>query len=103
MDSSPRKIILPVIVVSQFFCTSLWFAGNAVLGDIIQTFQLDPGFLANLTSSVQFGFISGTFVFAVLTIADRFSPSRVFFVSAIMAALCNLGITCPPQARNQRH
>ena len=93
MDSSPRKIILPVIVVSQFFCTSLWFAGNAVLGDIIQTFQLDPGFLANLTSSVQFGFISGTFVFAVLTIADRFSPSRVFFVSAIMAALCNLGIT----------
>jgi MFS family permease len=93
MDSSPRKIILPVIVVSQFFCTSLWFAGNAVLGDIIQTFQLDSGFLANLTSSVQFGFISGTFVFAVLTIADRFSPSRVFFVSAIMAALCNLGIT----------
>jgi MFS family permease len=93
MDSSPRKIILPVIVVSQFFCTSLWFAGNAVLGDIIHTFQLDPGFLANLTSSVQFGFISGTFVFAVLTIADRFSPSRVFFVSAILAALCNLGIT----------
>src|SRR5688572_8700910 len=96
MDSSPRKIILPIIVVSQFFCTSLWFAGNAILGDIIQTFQLEPGFLANLTSSVQFGFISGTFVFAVLTIADRFSPSRVFFISAIMAALCNLGITCLP-------
>ena len=93
MDSSPRKIILPVIVVSQFFCTSLWFAGNAVLGDIIQTFQLDSGFLANLTSSVQFGFISGTFVFAVLTISDRFSPSQVFFVCSILAALCNLGIT----------
>ncbi|HEX6892105.1 MAG TPA: MFS transporter, partial [Chryseolinea sp.] len=42
---------------------------------------------------VQFGFISGTFVFAVLTIADRFSPSRVFFVSSILAALCNMGIT----------
>ncbi|HMG92698.1 MAG TPA: MFS transporter [Chryseolinea sp.] len=93
MDNSPRKIILPVIVVSQFLCTSLWFAGNAILGDIIKTFQLEESFLANLTSSVQFGFISGTFVFAVLTIADRFSPSRVFFVSSILAALCNLGIT----------
>jgi MFS family permease len=93
MDSSPRKIILPVIVVSQFLCTSLWFAGNAILGDIIKTFQLDESFLANLTSSVQFGFISGTFVFAVLTIADRFSPSRVFFVSSILAALCNVAIT----------
>jgi MFS family permease len=92
MDSSPRKIILPVIVVSQFLCTSLWFAGNAILGDIINTFQLDERFLADLTSSVQFGFISGTFLFAVLTIADRFSPSRVFFVSSILAALCNLAI-----------
>jgi MFS family permease len=93
MDSSPRKIILPVIVISQFFCTSLWFAGNAILGNIIATFGLDPGILGNLTSSVQFGFISGTFVFAVLTIADRFSPSRVFFFSSIIAAVCNVGIT----------
>jgi len=93
MDSSPRKIILPVIVVSQFFCTSLWFAGNAILGDIIETFNLKAGFLANLTSSVQFGFIAGTFVFAVLAVADRFSPSKVFFISSVFAAICNLGMT----------
>ena len=95
MDSSPRKIILPTIVLSQFFCTSLWFAGNAILRDIIEAFNLEPGFLANLTSSVQFGFIAGTFVFAILTIADRFSPSNVFFVSSILAAISNLGITIP--------
>lgn len=45
--------------------------------------------MAHLTSAVQFGFILGTLVFAVLTIADRFSPSKVFFVCAITAALCN--------------
>jgi MFS family permease len=93
MDPSPKKIILPTIVLSQFFCTSLWFAGNAILKDIIETFNLEPGFLANLTSSVQFGFIAGTFVFALLTIADRFSPSKVFFISSILAAVCNLGMT----------
>jgi MFS family permease len=84
--------VLPVIVVSQFFCTSLWFAGNAVMPDIARTFNLDPRFVANLTSAVQFGFITGTFFYALLAIADRFSPSAVFFISALSAAVFNLGI-----------
>ena len=84
--------ILPVIVVSQFLCTSLWFAGNAVLADIIKTLGLDPGFLANLTSSVQLGFIAGTLVFALFSIADRFSPSKVFFACSVIAAVFNLVI-----------
>ncbi len=81
--------VLLVIVVSQFLCTSLWFAGNAVLPDLITSHVVAPGLLAHLTSAVQFGFISGTFLFALLAIADRFSPSRVFFVSAMVAAACN--------------
>ena len=86
------KRILPIIVLAQFFCTSLWFAGNAILPDIIRTFHLEPGFLAHLTSAVQFGFITGTLIFAVFTISDRFSPSQVFFVCSILAGLFNLGI-----------
>jgi len=84
------KRILPVIVISQFFCTSLWFAGNAVVGDIVQQFHLSPNYMALLASVVQLGFIAGTLVFAVLSIADRFPPSRVFFVCAIIAAAINL-------------
>lgn len=87
------KRILPTIVISQFFCTSLWFAGNAILHDIIKNFDLAPNFLANLTSAVQFGFISGTLVFALLTISDRFSPSLVFFFCSIIAAVFNLGVS----------
>ena len=87
------KKILPIIVLSQFLCTSLWFAGNAILPDIIVTFHLHPNFLAHLTSAVQVGFITGTLVFAVLAISDRFSPSLVFFVSSVIAAIFNLAIT----------
>ena len=87
---STNKILL-IIVVSQFCCTSLWFSGNAIITDLADAFQLADGALGHLTSAVQFGFIIGTLVFAVLTIADRFSPSKVFFISAITAALCNLG------------
>ena len=48
--------------------------------------------LGHITSAVQFGFIIGTLVFAFLTLADRFSPSKVFFVSAMAGSLSNLGV-----------
>ncbi|MCC2546517.1 MFS transporter [Hymenobacter sp. BT175] len=86
---------LPTIVGAQFLCTSLWFAGNAIAPELAARFQLPPGFVAALTSAVQLGFISGTLVFALLAVADRFSPSRVFFSSALLAALCNLGSMLP--------
>ncbi|MFD2285674.1 nitrate/nitrite transporter [Pedobacter petrophilus] len=79
-------------MISQFLCTSLWFAGNAVLPDIIKNFPLEMNLLANLTSMVQFGFISGTLVFAVFSISDIFPPSKVFFICGITAALFNLAI-----------
>jgi len=87
-----KKIIgiLPVIVISQFCCTSLWFASNGVMTDLISNFNLNTSALGHLTSAVQFGFISGTLLFAILTIADRFSPSKVFFVSALLGAVFNL-------------
>jgi MFS family permease len=53
-----------------------------------------PGnYLGHLTSAVQLGFISGTLVFAILTIADKFSPSWVFLISAIIASAFNMAIS----------
>lgn len=89
---NPSKITLPIIVVSQFCCTSLWFAGNGVMGDLVTTFGLSESAVGHLTSGVQFGFIVGTLVFAILSIADRFSPSKVFFWCAVLGALVNLGV-----------
>jgi len=87
-----KKYILPIIVFSQFCCTSLWFATNGIIEDLVNNFTLNHSALGHLSSAVQFGFIIGTFFFALLTITDRFSPSKVFFASAIIAALFNLGI-----------
>ncbi|MEP5610960.1 MAG: MFS transporter [Cyclobacteriaceae bacterium] len=82
--------ILTLIVLSQFMCTSLWFAGNAIMPDLIVNLGLKDNDLGHLTSTVQFGFIVGTLFFAFFTIADRFNPSKVFFVSAVLGALFNL-------------
>jgi MFS family permease len=89
------KRILPTIVIAQFFCTSLWFAGNAVMGDLALQFNLSVYYLAYLTNSVQAGFILGTLIFAVLSIADRFSPVKVFFICAFIAASVNFPIALP--------
>jgi MFS family permease len=86
-----RKV-LPIIVIAQFFCTSLWFAGNAIISDMARELNLDQHFLAHLTSIIQFGFIIGTMVFAIFTISDRYSPSIVFFWSAILGGLFNIGL-----------
>src|SRR5688500_16345416 len=86
------KKVLVAIVLVQACCTSVWFASNAVLSDLVQSLQLQASFLAHVTSAVQAGFITGTLVYAVLSIADRFSPSKVFFVSAVLAAIFNLAM-----------
>lgn len=88
----PKKFILPIIVIAQFCCTSLWFAGNGVMLDLISTFGLSPGDLGTLTSVVQLGFMLGTLVFAILSVADRFAPSKVFFYCAVLASISNLGV-----------
>lgn len=82
--------IIAIIVFSQFCCTTLWFASNAVISQLIDSFNLTDNALGHLTSAVNFGFIIGTLVYAVFNFADRFSPSRVFFISACMASVFNL-------------
>jgi predicted MFS family arabinose efflux permease len=88
-ESDVPKRILPAIVLSQLAGTSLWFAINAVIPDLQRDWQLPAAAVGTLTSAVQFGFISGTLVFAVLTIADRFSPRQVFLLCALLGAGCN--------------
>ncbi|WP_299336001.1 nitrate/nitrite transporter [uncultured Psychroserpens sp.] len=84
--------ILPIVVISQFCCTSLWFASNGVMSNLVTAFNLNTNAIGHLTSAIQFGFITGTLVFAILTIADRFPPSKVFFVCALLGAFFNVGI-----------
>src|SRR6056297_2286232 len=82
--------ILPVIVLAQFAGTSLWFAGNAVVDNLIAELGLPVMFLGYITMAVQAGFIFGTLIFAFLNIADRYSPVRVFLLCALSGAAFNL-------------
>jgi MFS family permease len=78
--------ILIKIIIAQFFCTSLWFAGNAVSSQIVGGNSSSEV----LIIAVQLGFIFGTLLFAVTKISDRFSPSLVFLYSSLIASVANL-------------
>ncbi len=81
-----------MIVFSQFAGTSLWFTGNAVLPELKEEMGLSQYALSHVTSAVMLGFIGGTLVFGILSLSDRYSPVRLFFVSSIMGALTNAAV-----------
>jgi len=85
-------LILPVIIVSQFAGTSLWFASNAVLGDLQQLWSLGNQAIGYMTSAVQLGFIVGTLCFTFFAVSDRFSPRMIFFICSLLGAASNLSI-----------
>ncbi|WP_366085254.1 hypothetical protein [Polaribacter sp.] len=56
---------------------------------VVLEYQLESNAIGWLTSAVQFGFITGTLLFALFTVSDRVSPFKVFFTSALCAAFFN--------------
>ena len=76
-------------MLSQFAGTSLWFVGNAVLPELKESLHLSQYALSHVTSAVMLGFITGTLVFAFFSLADRFSPVKLFFLSSLLGALTN--------------
>ncbi|MEM0941433.1 MAG: MFS transporter [Bacteroidota bacterium] len=91
--SRKEKGVLIVIVLAQFLCTSLWFAGNGVLHQLIPLLKISAENQGWMTSSVQFGFIAGTLFYAFLTIVDRMDSASVFLTSAFLGATANIFIT----------
>lgn len=85
MPAVHQNRLLVTIVFAQFAGTSLWFAGNAIIDKINPHINH-----ATITSLVQIGFISGTLLFSLLNIADRFRAAHVFFISSCLAAGANL-------------
>jgi MFS family permease len=78
-----------VIVLAELFGTALWLSANAVADALHVAWGLTTVQLGYLTSAVQFGFITGTLLFALTGLADRFSASRIFAVCAVLGAITN--------------
>jgi len=83
------RAALPVLVLAQFFGTSLWFSFNAAAVDLQAILGLSAGDIGWLTNAVQIGFIAGTLLIALTGLADRFAAHRIFFVSCLLGGAAN--------------
>lgn len=84
--------MLPLIVLSQFAGTSLWFTGNAILPELQRALGLNQYAVSSVTAAVMLGFVAGSLCFSFFSLADRFSPSKLFLVSSLAGAICNMAI-----------
>src|SRR5215475_1994300 len=88
---SARMQMLPVatIAVAQLLGTSLWFSANSAADDLRKAWGVGPADIGILTNAVQLGFILSTLLFALTGLADRYRPSRIFAVCALLGAAFN--------------
>ena len=92
MKIKNNRQVLPVIVLSQFAGTSFWFVGNAVLPELKESLHLSTYAVSLVTSAVMLGFVTGTLIFAFFSLADRFSPVKLFFACSLLGALFNSSV-----------
>ena len=75
---------------------ALWFVSAAIVGDMRLEAPISTAMQAALSASVQAGFVLGAVASALLGLADRFDPRRVFAAAALFAALANLALLVVP-------
>ncbi len=85
-----------LLCLAQIAALSLWFVSAAVLPEMTAEGLLSNARGAALSSAVQIGFVIGALSFAVLGLADRFDPRRVFLISGLVAATANVLLLVTP-------
>lgn len=68
---------------------SAWMTATAVGSELQELWGLSPSQVGLLTTVVQFGFVAGTALAAVLNLADVVRARTLFAVSAALAAIVN--------------
>lgn len=85
-----RSIVF--LILAQVCGMSLWFTGASLAPGLVSEFGMSANQVAAMTTSVQLGFVVGGLTFALSGLVDRLSPRKVFFASALVAALTTLGV-----------
>ena len=80
---------LGFLALAELFGMTLWFSASAVVPTLEQEWELSSGGVGWLTSSVQIGFVVGTFVAAFLNLPDVLSSRRLLASSALLGAVSN--------------
>ena len=87
---SGRARALLFVGLATLGALSVWFSTNAVAPALSDELGFGSARLSWLTIAVQFGFVAGTLLSAILNLAERMNARLLFALSALLAAAMNL-------------
>src|SRR5436189_1532778 len=93
---STRWRVLALLGFAELLGMSLWFSASAVTPQLRSIWGLTTAEAGWLTTIVQFGFVCGTAVAAVLNLPDLIPAGRFFSVCALLGAAVNAAILAAP-------
>ncbi|WNK00377.1 MFS transporter [Thalassospiraceae bacterium LMO-JJ14] len=91
-ERSGKGKALILLALAEVLALSLWFSASAVVPALKLEAGISDTQASLYTSAVSIGFVGGTLLSAVLVLADRVPPIRLFALSALAAAVFNAGI-----------
>lgn len=89
VSESRRWATLALVSAGVLLGMSLWFTASSVAPYFRELWGLSATQAAGLTTAVQFGFVAGTAVAAVLNLADLAPARWLFPASSLLAAAAN--------------
>ena len=95
MNTPPasKRRNMALLVGAIVLTLSVWFAGTAAVPALLAEGLIAPSRAAWLTACVQLGFVFGTLVSAVFSLADRWPARWLFLGCAWLAAAATLAQT----------
>src|SRR5215467_12955169 len=90
--------MLALVAVGEVLGMTLWFSATAAAPAIAAEYRMDVASRAWLTMAVQGGFVVGTLLTAVTSLADAINPRRLFAIGCVLGAAFNASITAAPSA-----
>lgn len=89
---SGKSANIALLALCEVLAMSLWFAASAVAPQLKALYHLDGLHQAAFASAVALGFVAGTLASALLGLADRADPRRLFCAAAMLGAAANAGM-----------
>jgi MFS family permease len=83
---------IAVLALCEVGALALWFSTSPVIQSLELEYGIGPFHKALLTAAVQLGFVIGCVISALLGLADRYDPRRLFAICATVAAAANAAI-----------
>jgi MFS family permease len=83
---------LALLTITMLLGMAVWLAASAVGPVLAASLHLSQGATGWLTSAVQFGFVVGTLIVAILNLADLWSARWLVAGAAVLAAIANAGL-----------